>query len=103
MSQVAANSCHSPYTAAQSNGQSAHASSSSSAATSSDKDSDYVTDEDMTDEDMTDEDMTDDDVADAEWEASDSAGAVDFEALMRNFVRRTALATNDMEGGEGVE
>ncbi len=98
MSQVAANSCHSPYTAAQSNGQSAHASSSSSAATSSDKDSDYVTDEDMTDE-----DMTDDDVADAEWEASDSAGAVDFEALMRNFVRRTALATNDMEGGEGVE
>ena len=52
---------------------------------------------------MTDEDMTDEDVADAEWGASESAGAVDFEALMRNFVRRTALATNDMEGGEGVE
>ncbi len=100
MSQVPANSRQGPDTAAHSNGQSAHASSSSSAATSSDEDFDY---EYVTDEDMTDEDMTDEDVADAEWGASESAGAVDFEALMRNFVRRTALATNDMEGGEGVE
>ncbi len=88
MLQVAANSGHASDIAAQSHGQSAHANSSSSAATSSDEDSDYVTGEDETD---------------AEWEVPDSAGAVDFEALMCNFVRRTTLATNYMEGDEGVE
>lgn len=62
-----------------------------------------MTDEDMADDDMTDDDMTDDDMADAERETPDSAGAVDFEELMRNFVRITALATNNIEGGEGVE
>ncbi|DBB00437.1 TPA: hypothetical protein ACH3X3_002154 [Trebouxia sp. C0006] len=98
--QVATNSGHGFDTAAHSNGQSAHASSSSSAATSSDEDFDYKY---GMDEDMTDEDVTDEDVADAEWGAPESAGAVDFEELMRNFVRRTALATNDMEGGEEVE
>ncbi len=100
MLQVATNSGHGFDTAAHSNGQSAHASSSSSAATSSDEDFDYKY---GMDEDMTDEDVTDEDVADAEWGAPESAGAVDFEELMRNFVRRTALATNDMEGGEEVE
>ncbi len=100
MLQVAANTGHGFDTAAHSNGQSAHASSSSSTVTSSDEDFDY---EYVTDEDMTDDDMTDEDVADTEWEAPNSAGAVDFEALMRNFVRRTAMATNDMEGGEGIE